>query len=85
MIALPTNAKAIVTIIFSLSPLRARKSDNYLCRDSWKIDNFRERAFKKEAKNGYQKGLRVITLEKAIKKSPILLSQYWKMNDWMSP
>ena len=34
-----------------LSPLRARKNDNYRYRDSWKIDNFRERAIKKEAKN----------------------------------
>ena len=32
-----------------------------------------------------QIGLRVITLQEAIKKSPILLSQYWKMNDWMAP
>ena len=31
-----------------------------------------------------QEGLRVITLQGAIEKSPILLSQYWKMNDWMS-
>ena len=31
---------------------RARKSDNY--RDSWKSDNFWERAIKKEAKNWYQ-------------------------------
>ena len=30
-------------VIFSLSPLRARKSDNYLYRDNWKSDNFRER------------------------------------------
>ena len=29
--------------IFSLSPLRARKSENYNYRDSWKSDNFRER------------------------------------------
>ena len=50
--------------------------------DSWKSDNFRERAIKKEAKNRYKKrmkrGLRVITLQGAIEKSPILLSQYWK-------
>ena len=30
--------------------LRARKSDNYRFRVSWKRDNFRERAIKKEAK-----------------------------------
>ena len=35
-----------VTIIFSLSPLRVRKGDNYRYRD-----NFRKRAIKKEAKN----------------------------------
>ena len=29
-----------------------------------------------------QKGLRVITLQGAIKKIPILLSQYWK-NEWL--
>jgi hypothetical protein len=38
VIALPTIATA-------------RKSDNYRYRDSWKSDNFRERAIKKEAKN----------------------------------
>jgi hypothetical protein len=32
-----------------------------------------------------QRGLRVKTLQGAIeKKSPILLSQYWKMKDWMA-
>ena len=30
------------------------------------------------------RGLRVITLQGAIEKSPILLSQYWKMRDWMA-
>ena len=29
-----------------------------------------------------QRGLRMITLQGAIKKSPILLSQYWK-NEWL--
>ena len=29
-----------------------------------------------------QKGLRVVTLQWAIEKSPILLSQYWK-NEWL--
>ena len=32
-----------------------------------------------------QRGLRVITLQGTIEKSPILLSQYCKMNDWMAP
>ena len=66
-------------IIFSLSPLRARKSDNYCYRDSWKSDNFRERAIKKRKElipKRMQRGLRVITLQGAIEKSPILLSQY---------
>ena len=60
---------AIVTVILSLSPLRARK-----------IDNFRKEAIKKEAKilKRMQRGLRVITLQGAIEESPILLSQYWK-------
>ena len=31
-----------------------------------------------------QKGLRVVTLKGAIEKSPILLAQYWKMNNWMA-
>ena len=31
-----------------------------------------------------QRGLRVITLQGAVEKSPILISQYWKMNDWMA-
>jgi hypothetical protein len=35
--------KRKVTVIFSLSPLRARKSDNYCYRNSWKSENFRER------------------------------------------
>ena len=33
----------------SLFPLRARKSNNY--RNSWKSNNFRKEAIKKEAKN----------------------------------
>ena len=39
------------TIYFSVAPLRARKSENYRYRDSWKSDNLRKRAIKKEAKN----------------------------------
>ena len=35
-------------IIFSLSPLRARKSNNYFYRYSWKSDNFREGHKKKK-------------------------------------
>ena len=73
-------------VFFSLPPLRARKSVNYCYRDSWKSDNFRERAIKKEAKNWYkkrmQKGLRVIILQGAIEKSSLLLSLYWKF-EWL--
>ena len=50
--------------------------------DIWKSDNFRMRAIKKRSKEMIPKrmqiGLRVITLQGAIEKSPILLSQYWK-------
>ena len=52
-------------MIFSLSPLRARKSDNY--SDSWKSDNFRERYIKKKQRTDTkrsQRGLRAITLER---------------------
>ena len=56
--------------------LRARKSDNYRYRDSWKSNNFREISIKKEAKNWYQNRmqirLRVITLQEAIEKSKSL-------------
>jgi hypothetical protein len=38
-------------VILSLSPLKARKSDNYRYRDSWKSNNFTKEANKKEAKN----------------------------------
>ena len=63
----------------------AFKSDNYRYRDSWKSDNFRE-SYEKRSKElipkRMQKGLRVITLQGAIEKNPILLSQYWK-NEWL--
>ena len=67
-----------------LSPLRARKSDNYRYRDSWKSDNFTQReTLKKNQRTDFetmQRGFRVITLQGAIEKSQILLLQYWKMN-----
>ena len=54
-----------VTVIFSLSPLRARKSDIYCYCNNWKSNNFRERAIKKRSKElilkRMQSGLRVIT------------------------
>jgi len=37
-------------VIFSLSPLRARKSNNYRYRDSCKSDNFREKNHQKRSK-----------------------------------
>ena len=64
-------------VIFSLSPLRARKNDNYRYRDSWERESHQERS-KELIPKRMQKGLRVITLQGAIEKSPILLSQYWK-------
>ena len=42
-------------VILWLSPLRARKSDNYRYRDSWKSDNFRERAIKKKQRTDTNK------------------------------
>jgi hypothetical protein len=62
--------------MLSLSPLRARKSNNYLTGE-----NFRKEAIKKSKElipKRMQRGLRVITLQGAIEKSPILLSQKWK-------
>ena len=62
-------------VIFSLSPIRARKSNN-----------FKERAIKKSKElipKRMLRGLRVITLQGAIEKSPILLSHYWK-NEWLN-
>ena len=63
-------------VIFLLSPLRARKSDNYRYRNSWKSNNFRERESPKKSKELIQKRmqreLRVITLQGAIEKNPIL-------------
>ena len=62
------------------------KSDNYRYRDSWKSDNFKERKqtqrhdTKKEAKT-----LRVITLQGAIEKSTILLSQNLKIHNLIAP
>ena len=44
----PTIATALKDV--ALSPFKARKSDNYRCRDSWKSDNFRERAIERKAK-----------------------------------
>ena len=46
-----------------------------------KCDNFRKRVIKRSKElitKSIQRGLRMITLQGAIEKSPILLSQYWK-------
>jgi hypothetical protein len=37
-------------VILLLSPLRARKNENYRYRESWKSDNFRMEAIKKRSK-----------------------------------
>ena len=62
------------------NPLRARKSSNYRYRDSWKRNNFRKEAIKSKEliPKRIQIRLRVITLQGAIDKSSILLSQYRK-------
>jgi hypothetical protein len=44
---------------------------------SWNSDNFRKRVIKLIPKR-IKRRLRMITLQEAINKSPILLSQYWK-------
>ena len=64
----------------------AFNSDNYRERDSWKSENFKKEAIKKRSKELIPKrmqiGLNVITLQGVIEKSPILLSQYWKI-EWL--
>ena len=68
-------------VIFPLSPLKAKKSDNYRYRDSWitlAITLEREPSKKKQRTDtSKQRGLRVITLQGAKDKSSILLLQYW--------
>ena len=54
-------------------------SDNYRYRDSWKSDNFKKEAIKKEAKNGYQKDA------KRIKSDNFTEEQQRKINDLMAP
>ena len=53
-----------------------------LAKNNSKSDNFKKEATKKRSKELIPKrrqiGLRVITLQGAIEKSPILLLQYWK-------
>ena len=55
------------TVIFSLSPLRAITLESEPSKKKQKTDT-----------KWMQRGLRVITLQGAIEKSQILLSQYWK-------
>ena len=73
--------KRKVTVIFSLSPLWAKKSDNYRYRNSWKNNNFRERAIKKKQRYDIKKDAKRIKSDN-FKKSPILLSQFWKL-EWL--
>ena len=63
--------------IFSVSPLRTRKCDNYSDRNQ---ENKQRADTKKTAKK-----IRMITLLGAIEKSPILLSKYWKINNYKAP
>jgi hypothetical protein len=75
-----------VMVILSLSPLRVKKSSNYHYCDSWKSENFGKEAIKKRSKElipkRMQRGLRVITLQGATEKNPILLSLYWKSENF---
>ena len=67
-------------VIFS--PLRARKSDNYRYRDSWKSDNFRKEAIKIKQRTDTKKDTKRIKSEnftRSNRESPILLSQYCKI------
>ena len=64
-------------VIFSLLPLRATTIAIAIVGRAITLE--REPSKKKQRTDTkMQRGLRVITLQGAIKKSPILLSQYWK-------
>ena len=61
-----------------------RKGDKYCYRVSWKSNNY-QKEIKEKSKEIIpkinQRQLRAITLQGAIEKSPLLLSQYLKMNN----
>ena len=78
LLSLAPKAKVKKKENLLLLPFRARKSDSYMhCNDYWKRNEGKEQRnyTQKEAKK-----LRVINLQGAIKKSSILLSQFWKKN-----
>ena len=93
-ITLPTIAtllKALPKINgnLTLSPLRARKSDNYRYRDSLKSDKFRKEAIKKKQRTDTKKNAKRIksdTFTRGIReKSNIAIAKLEKNNDWMAP
>ena len=52
----------------------------------WKSNNFRKRAIKARTDTKkYANKIRVIALQGAIEKSPILLYNIGNWNDWMAP
>ena len=67
------KALAEVTVIFSLSSLRAITLEREQQKNNELIPKM------------MQRGLGVITLQGVIEKSPILLSQYLKNENWMAP
>ena len=83
-----SNSCLSFSLLKEISPLRARKGDNYCYRDSWKSNNYvhieikiNERSKEIRAKIK-QRSLWAITLQEAIEKNPILLSHYWKMKNF---
>ena len=81
-IALPIIATVIVVALtevtenFLLSLLISRKSDNYRNRAIFKSNNYRKS--NNEKNETKKRRLIAVTLQDAIEKSHILLSQYWK-------
>ena len=71
------KALAEVTVILSLSPLRAKKTNNYRYCDSWKSDNFRKEANKKKQRTDTKKDA------KRIKSDNFTRGNREKLNDWM--
>ena len=65
-------------VIVSLSPLRARISDNYRYRDSWKSDD-QEKKQRTDTINESKKIKSDNFTRGKIEKRPILLSPYWKI------
>ena len=68
-----------------LSPLRARKSDNYRYHDSWKSGNFRKEAIKKQITNT-KKDTKRIKSDNFTRSNRVqyCYRNIGKMNDWMA-